>query len=221
MFALVRAHVTARDMNRLLDAVIFNVSVGNVESHAKNYCIVLRSGRTEMAPLYDLMSGLDWANVTPNHAQDIGGLQRGRHIYGRHWCRLAEACALSRPGVIPRVHRSRQRLLAERPAAVAKVAAVPVGAGVILPAFVGSIGERARLLNLLKAEADHGAQPALREERALALGVQLGPDMDVGRRRGARPAGGLGLDAGQDCAPGQLDGGLAVMATKNVLTRRG
>src|SRR3546814_7028899 len=37
MFALVRQHMTARDITRLLDAVIFNIAIGNVDSHAKNY----------------------------------------------------------------------------------------------------------------------------------------------------------------------------------------
>jgi hypothetical protein len=43
MFALVRQHMTARDITRLLDAVIFNIAIGNVDSHAKNYSILLGS----------------------------------------------------------------------------------------------------------------------------------------------------------------------------------
>lgn len=41
MFALVREHMTAVNIARLLDAVIFNVAVGNVDSHARNYSILL------------------------------------------------------------------------------------------------------------------------------------------------------------------------------------
>lgn len=37
MFGLVRQRMTAREINRLLDAVIFNIAIGNVDSHAKNY----------------------------------------------------------------------------------------------------------------------------------------------------------------------------------------
>ena len=80
MFALVRQHMTARDINRLLDAVIFNAAIGNVDSHAKNYSILLGPGAPQLAPLYDLMSGLAWTNITQNHAQAIGGQRRGRHI---------------------------------------------------------------------------------------------------------------------------------------------
>src|SRR3546814_13883214 len=73
MFALVRQHMTARDITRLLDAVIFNIAIGNVDSHAKNYSILLGPGAPQLAPLYDLMSGLAWTNITQNHAQAIGG----------------------------------------------------------------------------------------------------------------------------------------------------
>lgn len=160
MFALVRAHMTARDINRLLDAVIFNIAIGNVDSHAKNYSILLLPGRSELAPLYDLMSGLTWPNITQNHAQDIGGQQRGRHIYGRHWRRLAEACGLAGPATLRRVEAVIDRILRELPAAAAAVAAMPAG-GAGLDGFVAAIGERARLVQANVArEADADRDPA-------------------------------------------------------------
>ncbi len=65
--------MTARDINRRLDAVIFNIAIGNVDSHAKNYSIVLSTQRIELAPLYDLMSGLDWPNITHAPSMDATG----------------------------------------------------------------------------------------------------------------------------------------------------
>ena len=146
MFDLVRMHMTARDINRLLDAVIFNIAIGNVDLHAKNYSILLGPRRIELAPLYDLMSGLDWPNITQNHAQDIGGQRRGRHIHANHWWRLAQDCGLSRPGVIRRVDGITARLLAELDSAHAEVAAMPAGPGNVLSTFNISIRERAELV---------------------------------------------------------------------------
>lgn len=80
MFALVRQHMTAREITRLLDAVIFNVAIGNVDSHPKNYSILLGPGAPQLALLYDLMSGLVWSNITQNHAKANGGHRRDRHI---------------------------------------------------------------------------------------------------------------------------------------------
>jgi serine/threonine-protein kinase HipA len=144
MFALVRTHMTAREITRLLDAVIFNVAVGNVDSHAKNYSILLGPGRPEFAPLYDLMSGLAWANITPNHAQDIGGQARGRHIYGRHWRRMAQSCGLAGPATVRRVADVTRRILAALPAAREEVAAMPAGAGDMLDRFARAVAERCR-----------------------------------------------------------------------------
>ncbi len=146
MFDVIRTHMTARDTNRLLDAIIFNIAAGNVDSHAKNYSILLLGQRAELAPLYDLMSGLDWAQITQNHAQDIGGQRRGRHIYGGHWRRMAEDCGLSRTGVLRRLDEVLTRLLAELPLALEEVAAMPAGPGPLLGQFGTSIGERARLV---------------------------------------------------------------------------
>lgn len=159
MFALVRAHMTARDINGLLDAVIFNIAIGNVDSHAKNYSVLLAPRRIELAPLYDLMSGLDWPNITQNHAQAIDDQRRGRHIYGRHWRRMAEACGLSRPGVIRRIDALSARLLAELPAAVDEVAGMPAGADRMLPVFAASIGERARLVQANAKRDPEDAEP--------------------------------------------------------------
>jgi serine/threonine-protein kinase HipA len=142
MFGIVRQHMTARDITRLLDAVILNIAIGNVDSHAKNYSILLGLGAPQLAPLYDLMSGLAWANITQNHAQAIGGQRRGRHIYGRHWRRMAEAAGLAARGTIQRVERITARLLRELPAAVEEVATMPAGAE-MLDIFATQIGERA------------------------------------------------------------------------------
>lgn len=96
MFALVRQHMTAVDITRLLDAVVFNIAIGNVDSHAKNYSILLTADGAALAPLYDLMSGLPWPGITQNHAQAVGGQARGRHIQARHW-RRPPPCGASSP----------------------------------------------------------------------------------------------------------------------------
>ena len=164
MFGLLREHMTARDINRLLDAVIFNVAIGNVDSHAKNYSILLRPRRPELAPLYDLMSGLDWPNITPNHAQDIGGQRRGRHIYGRHWRRMADETGLAGPAAVRRVGALANRILAELPTSVAEVSAMPAG-GERLERFAAVIAERAQLVRD-HAAIEGPAEPEIEAEPA-------------------------------------------------------
>lgn len=167
MFALVRQHMTARDITRLLDAVILNIAIGNVDSHAKNYSILLGPGAPQLAPLYDLMSGLAWANITQNHAQAIGGQRRGRHIYGRHWRRMAEAAGLAARGTIQRVEQVTARLLRELPAAVEEVAAMPAGPAT-LDIFAKEIEERA---NEVRAHAGQEGVPNVADP----LDSEIGP----------------------------------------------
>ena len=160
MFGLVREHMTAREITQLLDAVIFNIAIGNVDSHAKNYSVLLQPRRSALAPLYDLMTGLTWPNITLNHAQDIGGQQRGRHIYGRHWRRMAEAAGLAGPATVRRVQALAGRFAAEAAQAAAEVAAMPAG-GQGAGAFAAAIAERASLVQAHAAQdGDPGADPA-------------------------------------------------------------
>jgi serine/threonine-protein kinase HipA len=162
MFAVVRAHMTAHDITRLLDAVIFNIAIGNVDSHAKNYSILLQPRHAELAPLYDLMSGLVWANITPNHAQDIGGQRRGRHVYQRHWRRMAAAAGLSETGTVRRVGQLVSKLLAELPFAIEDVKAMPTGAQWI-DTFAAAIKECAQTV-MNNAQRDGNGDPDIGPE---------------------------------------------------------
>ena len=160
MFGLVREYMTAREITQLLDAVIFNIAIGNVDSHAKNYSVLLQPKRSVLAPLYDLMTGLTWSNITQNHAQDIGGQQRGQHIYGRHWRRMARAAGLAAPATVRRVQALAGRIAAEATKAAAQVAAMPAG-GQGAEAFAHAIAERALLVQAHAAQdGDPGADAA-------------------------------------------------------------
>jgi serine/threonine-protein kinase HipA len=159
MFSVIRDHMTARDTNRFLDAVIFNIAIGNVDSHGKNYSILLTPGRAELAPLYDLMSGLAWNGITQNQAQDVGGQRRGRHVLGRHWRRMAEAAGVSALATIRRIEALSERIIAELPAARNEVAAMPAGEGVLLNEFTRHIAERTQTVRQnLEREEDVTAE---------------------------------------------------------------
>lgn len=155
MFALIREQMTARDTNRFLDAVIFSIAIGNVDAHAKNYSILLQSGRPELAPLYDLMSGLVWSGITENHAQDVGGQRRGRYIHARHWRRMAEAAGLSGAATLRRASAVTERIVAELPGARDEVAAMPAGEGMLLNELAAQIAARAQTVRMnLRGEGE-------------------------------------------------------------------
>lgn len=98
---------------RLLDAFVFNVLACNVDSHAKNYSLLHRGRAPELAPLYDVMCGEVYDGVTRNLPQKIAGKQRGDHVHGRHWARLAGELGLSPSATRRRVGALAARVLRE------------------------------------------------------------------------------------------------------------
>ncbi len=131
-FGLTRSHMTDADTLRLLDAVIFNVLTGNVDSHAKNYSMLISRSACRLAPLYDLLCGAVWDGITLNHAQSIGGQRRGMHIQRRHWQRMAEDCGLNATATVRRVIRMSDLVFARTDQAVEAVRAMPAGGHAIL-----------------------------------------------------------------------------------------
>ena len=78
MFELTRRHLPPTEIIHLLDMVVFNVLACNTDAHAKNYSIMIRGNGASLAPMYDVMCGEVWENVTKNLAQKIASKNSGR-----------------------------------------------------------------------------------------------------------------------------------------------
>jgi serine/threonine-protein kinase HipA len=98
-FALVSraADVPARDAPRLLDVVGFNFLVGNHDAHGKNFSLLYRPSRVDLAPFYDLLSTAAYRKthrLSRRMAMKIGGEGRPEWVRDRHLARLFEAARL-------------------------------------------------------------------------------------------------------------------------------
>lgn len=73
-FELLRrvAERPSTDIAKLLDAVIFNLIVGNADAHGKNFSILYDDQGPRMAPLYDLLSTVTYPDLSPKMAMRIG-----------------------------------------------------------------------------------------------------------------------------------------------------
>lgn len=104
------------DLQRLLDAVIFNFLVGNHDAHGKNFSLLhenfdsrsvkgtLGSGRSvRLAPLYDIVCMSYYPELSKKMAMKIGGEYRSNSIAPRHFERLADEAGLAKPLVKRRV----------------------------------------------------------------------------------------------------------------------
>ena len=66
--------VSARDLKRFLQWVLFNLCVGNNDSHAKNLSVLQTSeGRYRLAPFYDLMCTAMYPGLASKFAFAVGG----------------------------------------------------------------------------------------------------------------------------------------------------
>jgi serine/threonine-protein kinase HipA len=156
MFDLTRRHMPPTEIVRLLDMVIFNVLVCNSDAHAKNYSIIIRAGKASLAPMYDIMCGEVWKNVTKNLAQKIAGMSRGDQLKRAHWQQFARECGLNPKQVIDRIDTLAKLAIAEVELSVSEVAAMPAANHAILDATRRAVERRARrlLIQLQELEGD-------------------------------------------------------------------
>jgi serine/threonine-protein kinase HipA len=100
------------DIQRFLDAVIFNFLIGNNDAHGKNFSFtygeyaentILASVDVEFAPLYDILCTTLYPELTPEMAMKIGGESQSGLILPEHFEMLAQEAGLGKPLVRNRV----------------------------------------------------------------------------------------------------------------------
>jgi serine/threonine-protein kinase HipA len=119
-FELVRntSAVPLVDLQSLLNAVIFNLLIGNNDAHGKNFSLIYRTdGQTRLAPLYDLVSTVAYPELSPRMAMKIGGEYDSEKVGPKQIGKLADEAALSIPMVQNRVAELADAVMAALPAA--------------------------------------------------------------------------------------------------------
>ena len=90
-FALLRqaSSVPVLDVPRLLDAVAFNLVIGNCDAHAKNFSLLREPGNVRLAPLYDLVSTTVFPDLSTRMATGRAALERAWRLLRRLYARAA------------------------------------------------------------------------------------------------------------------------------------
>jgi serine/threonine-protein kinase HipA len=176
MFEVTRRHLPATDIIRLLDMVVVNVLCCNTDAHAKNYSIMIRGNGASLAPIYDIMCGEVWGNVTRNVAQKIVGKSRGDDLKGRDWQRFARECGLNPRQVVDRVGALAKSAIAEAEAAASEVAAMPAGSHEILEPTRQAVERRACVL--LAQLQELGDETATKVANAAALPAEKESELE-------------------------------------------
>jgi serine/threonine-protein kinase HipA len=84
------------ERDQLLRWLIFNILIGNSDAHAKNLSLLFHTdGKVELAPFYDLVCTLSYANLDRGMAMSIGSVFDPGRVGPRQFDALAEECGLS------------------------------------------------------------------------------------------------------------------------------
>lgn len=149
-----RTSAPAVDLLAFLDALLFNLLIGNTDAHGKNYSLLLEEdGGRRLAPLYDLLSARPYWPFERKMAMKYGGEYRADRIRGRHLDRLADDLEIAPRTVRGRVVELGERVVAASAAARRRVPAPWGGAELIdqVEAFTAEVAG-----DLRKAAAETG-----------------------------------------------------------------
>jgi serine/threonine-protein kinase HipA len=115
-FALLRELSSAPviDLQRLLDAVIFNFLIGNNDAHGKNFSLLYGS-ETRLAPLYDVLSTAYYPDLAKKMAMKIGSEYISDNVLPKDFDQLADEAGLAKPMVKRRVRELAATALSKTP----------------------------------------------------------------------------------------------------------
>jgi serine/threonine-protein kinase HipA len=90
------------DVDRFLQANMFNWLIGGTDAHAKNYSLLIGAGdEIRLAPLYDVSSQLPYPDLIAQRlSMKIGDNYDIAHIDVADWRKLARACAIAEDRVL-------------------------------------------------------------------------------------------------------------------------
>lgn len=151
MFDSLSRLVSPGERLRLADAVIFNVLIGNTDSHAKNHSILIgAAGTARFAPLYDLMCAAVYDQVDQHLPQAINGKTSGAALHGKDWKAFATAVRLGGAAMVARVAALAEKVEAEAGKTAEALAAGSGDPSRVLERVVHAVTKRCRrILNQL------------------------------------------------------------------------
>jgi serine/threonine-protein kinase HipA len=88
----------ASDILKLQDRVIFNFLIGNSDAHGKNFSLIYRGSKPQLAPAYDMLSTAIYPNLAVKMAMKIGGQYEPEGVHLRHWQKLVADTTAAKRG---------------------------------------------------------------------------------------------------------------------------
>jgi serine/threonine-protein kinase HipA len=85
------------DLNNMLSAVIFNFLIGNCDAHGKNFSLLYKEEKLQLAPLYDLICTSHYKELTLKMSMKIGNEYQIDKVGIQDFDKLAEEIGFAKP----------------------------------------------------------------------------------------------------------------------------
>ena len=85
-----------RDQQSFLAHIVFNFLIGNADAHGKNFALLYKDDRPQLAPAYDLLSTAVYPRLDMKMAIKIGGSYYPDNLRQKHWQRLVADTATAK-----------------------------------------------------------------------------------------------------------------------------
>ncbi len=96
----------AIDRNRLVSGIIFNLIIGNMDAHSKNFSLLHRNHASiSLAPFYDLVCTRVYEFLSSKMAMKIRGRYESDNILPRHWEQFCQDIDYSYPALILQIQK--------------------------------------------------------------------------------------------------------------------
>ena len=105
----------AADQMKLLNRVLFNYLIGNADAHGKNFSLLYKGDKPELAPVYDLLSTAVYPSLAKNMAMRIGGQYEPRDVYPQQFYKLVPETKAARANMKKRVEKMVKEMLGVAP----------------------------------------------------------------------------------------------------------
>jgi serine/threonine-protein kinase HipA len=141
------------DVDRFLQANIFNWLIGGTDAHAKNYSLLIAAGdEVRLAPLYDVSSQLPYPDlISQRVSMKIGDHYDIARIGAADWRKLARQCALEEERVLTMIDEMARALPDHVSAAREQAIADGLSRNIVIPLakqLVVHAGERLAAVGL-------------------------------------------------------------------------
>ena len=113
----------AADQIKLLNRVLFNYLIGNSDAHGKNFSLLYKEKKPELAPAYDLLSTAVDPNLDEKMAMKIGGIYKPINVFPNHFHKLAPDTRAAQADMKKRMEKMKEKMLEIAPELKAELTA--------------------------------------------------------------------------------------------------